>query len=293
MKKVSRKLLVLCLSVVMALGFTITASANTVISPVTLQAENAALSGGAVVMTDHLNYTGTGFVAGYWNVGATTTFSYTSTYDMTYQVLIYFANGNNADKSLTVYLDGVKYYNNTNFSQSWGWDSWSSEEFMIRLPVGSHTIAFKYDATDSGNINLDRLVINPTQIGYKEAEDAVLSSQVTVNNDRLGYTGTGYAAYNSVGGSVSFNNLYVTKSSDKDVGVLYSNGNGSAKTLSIYVNGVLRVANKSFPATFDWDHWMYTFDTIHLEEGFNNIAYVWTSSDTGDISIDNIKLGVF
>src|SRR5579872_1270844 len=76
----------------------------------TYEAENAALSGGAVVASDHAGYTGTGFVGGYTDTNkgtANTTFTVNASAAGNETVALRYADGNGSQMSLSLYINGT------------------------------------------------------------------------------------------------------------------------------------------------------------------------------------------
>ncbi|MBW4083079.1 discoidin domain-containing protein [Paenibacillus sp. S150] len=124
------------------------------------EAESAALSGGAKTNTDHSGYTGSAFVDGYLAQGAATTFTVTAASAGSYDAALRYANASGSTKTLSVYVNGTK-IKQTSFANLANWDNWSTKTETLSLLSGSNTIAYKYDATDSGNVNLDNLTLTP------------------------------------------------------------------------------------------------------------------------------------
>ena len=126
-----------------------------------LEAENAALSGGAAVNNNHANYSGTGFVDGYWNQGAATTFTVNVASSGTYAIDLRYANSyNSVTQTLSIYVNGVK-VKQTSLAFLSNWDTWGDQTETLNLNAGSNTIAYKYDTGDTGNVNLDDIVVSP------------------------------------------------------------------------------------------------------------------------------------
>lgn len=74
------------------------------------EAENSVLSGGAFMATDHIGYSGGGFVAGFIdsNIGsAASEFSVDLDTDGLYDLEVIYANGTGVTRTLTIYIDGV------------------------------------------------------------------------------------------------------------------------------------------------------------------------------------------
>ncbi len=127
------------------------------------QMETAMLTGGAKVNTDHDGYTGSGFVDGYWNAGATATFKVNVSRAGQYNVTVRYANslglgGQNTSQTLSVYLNGVK-VRRLILPALANWEMWDFETERLTLNAGSNTIAYKYDLCDSGNVNLDAIIV--------------------------------------------------------------------------------------------------------------------------------------
>jgi hypothetical protein len=127
----------------------------------TYEAENAALSGGAKVNHDHLDYSGTGFVDGYWNAGATTTFTVAVPSTGTYNVSLRYSTAvSNEDQTLSIFVNQTKIREiDFALTNTKSWDHWGYASEFLALKAGSNTIAYKYDVGDSGSINIDCMVV--------------------------------------------------------------------------------------------------------------------------------------
>lgn len=136
-------------------------TASPTASPVpagTYEAEAAALSGGAQVNTDHAGYSGTGFVDNYLAQGPATTFSVNVPAAGTRNVTLKYANASGSDKTISIYVNGVK-QRQTTLPNLANWDTWSTKAEALPLNAGSNSIAYKYDAGDTGNVNLDLITV--------------------------------------------------------------------------------------------------------------------------------------
>jgi hypothetical protein len=123
-----------------------------------LQAEGAAMEGGTFVNTNHADYTGSGYVDGYWNPGASTTFDVGVDTDRTIDVLLRYANGFDTTQTLTVYVNGMRAVQ-TGLLARGSWDVWALKTDVLSLHAGANTIAYKFDTSDSGHVNLDVLLV--------------------------------------------------------------------------------------------------------------------------------------
>ncbi|RSM81667.1 DUF1080 domain-containing protein [Kibdelosporangium aridum] len=128
---------------------------------VTYEAERATLSGGAAVNTNHAGYEGTGFVDGYWNQGAATTFAVNAPTAGTYNVSLRYSNGPDPSpgtKSVSVYVNGTK-VRQVRLSSTVTWDNWAPQPEQLTLAAGTNSISYRFDAGDAGNVNLDNITV--------------------------------------------------------------------------------------------------------------------------------------
>jgi hypothetical protein len=261
------------------------------------QAESAALSGGAAVASDHSGYTGSGFVAGYIDANkgsAATTFIATVANAGSYQLSLRYANGTTATMTLSLYVNAAK-VGQISLPATANWDTWSTRVDAVSLPAGSDTVAYKFDSTDSGNVNLDSLTVTDVPAppaGTYEAESAVLSGGAAIATDHGGYTGSGFVAgyidANKGNAATTFT-VNVAASGSATVTARYANGTGATMSLSIYVNGS-KIRQTTFAPLANWDTWSTQPEALALNAGNNTIAYKFDSSDSGNINLDNIAV---
>ena len=131
-------------------------------SAAVVEAESGALSGGALVQTDHAGYTGSGFVGGFTDankgnarVGLTVNVANAGTYSLGLR----FANGTGGPRTLSLYVNGTR-LKQTVLNATANWDSWGTQTESVTLNAGNNTLAYKYDTTDSGNVNVDSLNVS-------------------------------------------------------------------------------------------------------------------------------------
>lgn len=122
------------------------------------EAENAALSGGAKINTNHTGYSGAGFVDGFTVSGASAAFAVQTLAAGSYNATLRYANATGSVKTVSVYVNGTKIKQTTLESLS-SWDTWGEQSESLSLQAGSNIITYKYDSTDSGNINIDYVTI--------------------------------------------------------------------------------------------------------------------------------------
>ncbi|EFM11408.1 coagulation factor 5/8 type domain protein [Paenibacillus curdlanolyticus YK9] len=165
----------------------------------TYEAEAASLAGGAAAAADHTGYTGTGFVGGYTdsNKGnASTTFSVSASSAGSYTAVIKYANGTGSAKTVSLYVNGAK-VKQISLAATASWDTWGSETETVSLNAGSNTIMYKYDSSDSGNVNIDSMTLNAPSTPAA-GTNLALNAAVSSNNNVSGFT-----ASNAVDGNAS------------------------------------------------------------------------------------------
>ncbi len=267
----------------------------TVAHAATFQAESAALSGGAVTAADHTGYTGSGFVGGYTdgNKGnAQTSFTVSAAAAGNYTLKLRYANGTGSAKTLTLYVDGVS-KGQVSLPATANWDDWLVHSTTVALTAGSHTVAYKFTAADSGNVNLDKLDVDAVAAAPGlQAENAALSGGATVAADHTGYQGSGFVGGftdgNKGNAQVAFSATAAAAGSHQ-LALRYANGTGSAKTLTLFVDGA-SAGQVSLPATANWDTWATQTSTVTLSAGAHTLAYKFTAADSGNVNLDALEV---
>jgi arabinoxylan arabinofuranohydrolase len=123
------------------------------------EAEAAALSGTAVVATDHTGYTGTGFVAGFINsTTAQVLFTVTAPSAGQYSVQLRYSAGNGASSNTGLFVNGTQTAT-LSCPATASWDTWSTVTNTVTLNAGSNTIAYRAVTSSNACINLDNITI--------------------------------------------------------------------------------------------------------------------------------------
>ncbi|MER6349163.1 CBM35 domain-containing protein [Streptomyces sp. NPDC001595] len=123
-----------------------------------------------------------------------------------------------------------------------------------------------------------------------EAESASLSGGAVVEREHSGYTGTGYVGGYTDANKGRASTSYAVQSADAGSGsvkVRYANGTGSAKTLTLFVNGA-GAGQVSLPATSGWTSWATVDVPVTFAKGSNTVALTFTSADSGNVNLDNL-----
>ncbi|AIV32294.1 family 16 glycoside hydrolase [Streptomyces sp. CCM_MD2014] len=150
------------------------------------EAEEARLTGKAGVNTDHVGYSGSGFVDRYAAEGkVTTTFDVTVPKTGTYDVGLRYSNGPNpfeGTKSLSLYANGKK-VRQTQLPSTGDWDTWSTRTESVRLRAGHNTVSYRYDPGDTGHVNLDLITVHRQGAGIALFDGTAASQEQWQHTD--------------------------------------------------------------------------------------------------------------
>ncbi|UQZ37245.1 hypothetical protein C2I18_29115 [Paenibacillus sp. PK3_47] len=127
-----------------------------------------------------------------------------------------------------------------------------------------------------------------------EAESAVLTGGAAAASDHTGYSGSGFAGGftdSNKGNAAAGFNVRVSSSGSYTAALRYANGTGSAKTLSLYINGV-KLKQISLAATSDWNTWATAVETVTLNSGSNILLYKFDTTDSGNVNLDKLTLDI-
>ncbi|MGG6309310.1 carbohydrate-binding protein [Paenibacillus macerans] len=234
------------------------------------QAEQALLSGGAKVMTDHTGYTGSGFVAGYEFQGASTQFTVQAPSLANYDVELRYANGSGSAKALSIYVNGVK-IKQTALAALSNWDSWGTQTETLRLQAGVNTIAYKFESGDSGPVNLDKIKLSPPLTsgslipGRIEAEDFI--GMFGVQTETTGDSGGGQNVGFIDNGEWMDYGVQVQSTGAYTFSVRVASPNSTGKIqLKDGAGSVLSTLN--VPNTGEWQTYTTVSGTVGLQAGY-------------------------
>jgi len=129
------------------------------------EAEDAVLAGGSSKNTDHVGFTGSGFVAGLDKLGAEVTWNLNNRVGAgDYTMSLKYANGVAGDgkqitRTISLYIDNVK--TQISLTPTTNWDTWTIFKKTVTLGTGSHTIRLSCEQGDTYNVNVDWLAVSP------------------------------------------------------------------------------------------------------------------------------------
>lgn len=123
-------------------------------------------------------------------------------------------------------------------------------------------------------------VVSGSSVVY-QAEDNFFSSGVT-------RTGNYLQNFVTVGARVIFT-VNTPAAATYAVSLAYANSAASAKTLSIYVNGLL-VKKTTLAETGSATSWLNQVEQLNLRAGVNTISYQYDATDSGNVTIDSLSI---
>ncbi|MGI2293791.1 TIM-barrel domain-containing protein [Paenibacillus sp. GXUN7292] len=135
-----------------------------------VELERGKLAGGAALNDNHWFYSGTAFVDNMLTAGAKVEFTVDVGEAGVYSTSLRYANGSGSNKSISTYVNGIKIRQNILSSSGNNWNVWMEAAQSLTLQAGLNTIAFAYDSSDSGNVNLDRFVLSKSAIAQPQSE---------------------------------------------------------------------------------------------------------------------------
>jgi hypothetical protein len=120
------------------------------------QAEDASYSTGSTVDTNHLNFTGTGFLNTPNATGAYVEWTVTAAAAGSRKLTVRYANGTTTDRPMDISVNGVVVSAARSFAGTGSWDTWAGSTLTVSLAAGTNTM--RVTATTSGGApNLDYL----------------------------------------------------------------------------------------------------------------------------------------
>jgi hypothetical protein len=278
------------------------------------EAEALALNGLSVA-TDHRDYTGRGFAAGFEGTGNSLTFAVTAATTGTEQLSVRYANstggdGQNVDRTLTVTVDGAAAGTLT-LPPTANWDTWGIASVPLDLTAGRHEISLVRTPADSGNVNIDSLAVlapgsafpaptppaaQPCAFGTVcQAEQSALAGGARIADDHNGHAGEGFVAgLESTEAGVALTVTGVPTAGDYRVQVRYANGQAGSqpvqtRSIAVTANDATPVM-ATLPATSGWDYWRTESVLVSLRAGTNTVSLGCPTEQSCNVNVDTVAV---
>ncbi|SDT37164.1 TIM-barrel domain-containing protein [Actinoplanes derwentensis] len=273
------------------------------------EAESLTLDGPSVA-TNHRDYTGRGFAAGFESTGASLKFAVTAAAAGARQLSVRYANstggdGQNVTRTLTVTVDGVA-AGTLSLPPTADWDTWGLAAVPLTLSAGRHDVTLVRTATDSGNVNVDSLALVAPGAGYPaptppaavpcvfaelcEAEKGQFSGRAKLADDHNGYAGEGFlAGLEGIGDGTAFTVTRVPADGVYQVQLRYANGPAGSQPLQTRTVTV-GTATAELPPTSGWDFWRTQSVKLTLKAGTNTVALGCPTEQSCHVNVDTIAV---
>jgi hypothetical protein len=275
------------------------------------EGEQAALTGGVSVASDHSGFTGAGFAAGFTSVGAALTYRLDVPAAGEYTLRLRYANARGGDgqdttRTLSESIDGGTAGTIT-LPPTPSWDDWAIATVpSISLAAGTHTLVVSRAANDSGNVNIDSLAVTPPGADYPapattttpcaygtvcEAEGGALTGGAHLASDHNGYSGAGFAAgLERVGATDTTTVTGVPADGTYQLQLRYANANTTPpRTASVTVDGGT-ATSVALPPTADWDTWSTVTTPVTLSKGQDTVAIGCPTADSCHVNLDTVAI---
>jgi glucose/arabinose dehydrogenase len=260
-----------------------------VAAPVRYEAENATLFQ-CVVESNHLNFSGTGFVNCDNVTGSYVQWTVNAPAAGTATLGIRFANGTTTDRPTDIAVNGTLVSGGLSFPGTGNWDTWQTKTVTAQVNAGANTIRAT-GATVNGPPNLDFLdfeVASP--FTDYQAENATIV-QGTVATNHLGFTGTGFVDYTNVAGSYVEFSVTPAAAGPVSLAFRYANGTTTNRPMDITVNGNSIANDLAFNPTANWDTWAEATINAQLGAGANLIRATATTANGGP-NLDRLRVSI-
>ncbi|WP_252778337.1 TIM-barrel domain-containing protein [Actinoallomurus rhizosphaericola] len=272
------------------------------------EAERGLLQGVSVA-SDHTGFTGTGFAAGFESTGGSLAYTLDVPKDGTYDLRLRYANSQGGDgktttRTLSAAIDGGTPATLT-MPTTANWDTWAFTSVPgLHLTAGRHTLLISRTANDSGDVNIDSLALTAPGAPYPttapstacdygtvcEAEAGALAGGAKLAADHNGHSGDGFVAgLERAGASDTVTVRNVPANGSYGLQVRYSNGGGTARTISTAVNGGTATTANLAP-TADWDSWSTAVIPVTLAKGTDTIALGCPTADSCHVNLDTVAV---
>jgi hypothetical protein len=278
------------------------------------EAEGLALNGLSAA-TDHRDYTGQGFVAGFEGTGSSLTFAVTPATAGPQQLAVRYANSTGGDgqsvaRTLTVTVDGVASGTLT-LPPTANWDTWALASVPLNLTAGRHELSLLRTAADTGNVNVDSLALLAPGAAYPaptppspqpcafgtvcEADAGALAGGARLADDHNGYSGKGFVAgLEGVGAGVALTVTGVPAAGDYRVQLRYANGQAGAqpvqtRTMAVTANDGTPVT-ATLPPTSGWDYWRTESVLVALKAGTNTVSLGCPTAQSCNVNLDTVAV---
>jgi pectinesterase len=210
---------------------------------VTLQAENATISGGSVA-SSYSGYSGTGYVDMTGTSGSYVEFTVNATAAGSASVKVYYANGTGSSVTYNLTVNGS---GSTKSFSSGAWTTWSSASRSMTLVSGSNKIRLTATAATTDGINFDKIEVtgSVSDTSASSSTAAVSSSSsksssvtTVASSSKSASSSSSKAASSSSSSKLGSSSSSKAASSVSANIVVASDGSGNYTTVQAAINSI-------------------------------------------------------
>lgn len=256
------------------------------------EAETATLSGGvANISGSNAGYSGTGYAdfPGGQGTNVAVTWNLNLAEAAWVQLDFRYANGGSTARPLHLLVNSGDPIPLT-FASTTGWTQYRIQPApnAFYLPAGPNTIVLRATNGSAGG-NIDRLDL--VHLEPNEAEEADLSAGISVRNWHPGFTGSGFADYDTTGPDVRIRwTLDLAAPLTIPLNFRYANGGTGDRPLNLVINSGDPVT-LPFPPSGLWtDYAIQSSPVVTLAAGTHTIDLVCNVPGSGGGNIDSLLL---
>jgi alpha-galactosidase len=252
------------------------------------EAENATISQG-VVESNHLGFSGTGFVNGDNVVGSYVQWNVNATAAGTATLKIGYANGTTINRPMDISVNGTVVAAGLAFNGTGNWDTWATANITANLNAGANTIRATA-TTANGGPNTDFLDVvgasPPTTTVEAEAAGNAVFGATKVGTctacsggGKVGFIGNGAANY------LTINGVNATSAGSRQLTISYLLLGNRSFFVSVNGGAAVEVALSGT----SWSTPANTTITVSLNAGANSIRFFNNAAYAPDL--DKITVG--
>ncbi|WP_170222625.1 TIM-barrel domain-containing protein [Rarobacter faecitabidus] len=266
------------------------------------------------VESEHLGFTGRGFVAGWGNSTTHGAYQFVAPATGIYDLHVRYANGGAASRTLSYTFDNAPLSRVTlpaltaQAPETNNWKAWGTAVIEdVPLTVGPHNFYLVRTGSDTGSVNVDAFALTAPGAPYPaaqpascsfgiacEAEAGTMSGAVKREYDHADYSGSGFAGgFLATGAKTSLAVTGVPAAGRYWAHVRYANGPTTLTTAvdrAVTIGGTRVVLPSTGSNDAAWGNWTDFSFELELNAGTNPLDIERTSTDDGSVNIDSIAI---
>ncbi len=263
-----------------------------------------AISGGAIVETEHAGSIAGGYLAGLNNggpvVGGTGKVLIRNVPEAgTAKVNIRFANGSGSAQTVHLAVNGE--LQQLSLPHTGGWGTWGMATVTVTLNQGENTLAITVRNGDTARVNVDYLAVYPDSHAPTEVPSVscsfnqicpaiygTMTGGATIATDHTGSTVAGFLAGLQTVGATGTVTIKDAPGGPALLDIRYANGSDSEQTIHLGVNNASQ--QLTLPVTGSWDSWSVATVQVTLNEGVNTLKITNVANDTARVNVDYLAV---